>query len=223
MNASLHGVGMLVAAALAYTHVSTAEPTTTLVEIAGGGIGKPPADFEFQRTGQGDLGRWTVVRDPTALYGYAIEHVSTDQHDDRFPLAIYKPLAGENVEVSVRFKIISGTMQSAGLAVGVRTPSDYYALSASALEHSVSALLFVNGKSKRMDSAEAEVVLDRWHTMGAVVHDDHLKVSLDQKLLFTTYDWTRRKDGRVALWTQEDNVSRFDQLKIRELPPTRWH
>jgi len=222
MNALLQAVAVGVAVALAHAHVSAAETAATLVDLAKGGIGNPPADFEFQRTGEGDLGRWIVMRDPSAIGGHAIEHVSTDQHDDRFPLAIYKLLVGENVDVSVRFKIVSGTMQSAGLALGVRTPNDYYAVSASALEHNVALLLFVDGKSERIDSAEAEVTLNRWHTMGVVIDDDHVKVSLNQKLLFTTYDWTRRKDGRVALWTQEDNVSQFHQLKIRELPRTRW-
>jgi len=222
MNALLQAAGIGVAAALAHARVSAAEPATTLVDLAKVGIGNPPADFEFQRTGEGDLGRWIVVRDPSAIGGHAIEHVSTDQHNDRFPLAMYKLLVGENVDVSVRFKIVSGTMQSAGLALGVRTPNDYYAVSASALEHNVALLLFVDGKSERIDSAEAEVTLNRWHTMGVVIDDDHVKVSLNQKLLFTSYDWTRRKDGRVALWTQEDNVSQFHQLKIRELPRTRW-
>ena len=37
-----------------------------------------------------------------------------------------------------------------------------------------------------------------------------------QKL--TTFDRTRMKDGRMALWTREDNVTRFDGIEIRPLP-----
>jgi hypothetical protein len=41
-----------------------AEQQTTIIDITKSGIGVSPADFEFQRTGDGDLGQWTVVRDP---------------------------------------------------------------------------------------------------------------------------------------------------------------
>jgi hypothetical protein len=47
------------------------------IDFAKSAIGSPPSDFEFQRTGEGDLGQWTLVRDPTAAGGVAIEHVST--------------------------------------------------------------------------------------------------------------------------------------------------
>jgi hypothetical protein len=192
------------------------------VEITRNDLGMPPADFELARTGEGDLGQWTVVRDPTASEGIAIEHLSNDQHDDRFPLAIYKRLSAENVEVSVRFKIVSGTLQTAGIALCVRNPDSYYAIAASALEHRVDLLVFANGKSERVEGAEAEIMPNRWHTLGVKVNDDHFAISLDNQLLFTTFERARMKDGRIALWTQEDNVTRFDQLEIRVLPATEW-
>ena len=71
---------------------------------------------------------------------------------------------------------------------------------------------------ERIDSAEAEVTSSRWHSLKVVVNDDHFIVSLDQKKLFTTFDRTRMKDGRFALLTQEDNITRFDQIRIRSLP-----
>ena len=195
-----------------------AEDATTKIDFAKNGIGTPPTDFDFGRTGEGELGQWTVVRDATAIDGVAIEHVSTDQHDDRFPLAIYRPLNAENVEVSVRFKIVSGTLQSAGIAVCLRNFANYYSVSASALEHRVDLLLVMNGKIERIETSEAEVSLNRWHSLRVTVNDDHFAVSLDSRVLFTTFERTRMKDGHVALWTQEDNVTRFDQIEIRPLP-----
>ena len=199
-----------------------AQDVATKIDIAKNTIAAPPADFEFALTGDGELGQWTVVRDPTASSGIAIEHLSKDQHDDRFPLAIYKPLSAENVEVSVRFKIVSGTLQTAGIALCVRNPDSYYAIAASALEHRVDLLVFANGKSERVEGAEAEIMPNRWHTLGVKINDDHFAISLDNQVLFTTFDRERMKDGRIALWTQEDNVTRFDQLKIRVLPATEW-
>jgi hypothetical protein len=204
-----------VAAPLAWSDAALAgEDAVTTIDFAKSAIGSPPSDFEFQRTGQGDLGQWTLVRDPTATAGIAIEHVSTDPHDDRFPLAIYWPIAAENVEVKVRVKIVSGPSLTAGFAVGLRNPN--------AFEQRVDLLLFANGKPSRVDSAEAEVLRDRWHTLGVTLNDDHFKVSLDEKVLFTTFERTRMKDGHVALWVQEDNVTRFDRIDVRVLPPTEW-
>jgi hypothetical protein len=157
------------------------------------------------------------VRDPTSADGRTIEHVSVDPHEDRFPLAIYSPLRLENVEIDVRFQIVSGTMQSAGVAVCLRNAGNFYAVVASALEHRVDLLLFRDGKIERIDSAEAEVTSNRWHALKVVVNDDHFIAYLDQKKLFTTFDRTRMKDGRFALMTQEDNVTRFEQIRIRPL------
>ena len=199
------------------------QAATTRIPIGGDGVGMPPAGFELRQTGEGEPGQWTVVRDPTAANGFAIEHASTDQHEDRFPLAIYAPLAFENAEIAVRFKIVSGTMLSAGIALSVRNPDSYYAVSASALEQRVDLFLVMDGKIERLEgSAEANVEVNRWHTLQVKLNDDHFAVSLDTKVLFTTFDRARMKDGRMALWTREDNVTRFDQIEIRPLPNTEW-
>ena len=66
-------------------------------------VGTAPADFEFARTGQGEPGRWVIVADATAAGGRAIEQVSTEPTDNRFPLAIVNAgdimhrLAGEKL------------------------------------------------------------------------------------------------------------------------------
>jgi hypothetical protein len=211
-----------VAAALAWGGAGLAGEDVTTIDLTKSSIGSPPSYFEFQRTGQGDLGQWTLVHDPTAGGGVAIEHVSTDPHDDRFPLAIYRPIAAENVEVKVRLKIVSGPSLTAGFAVSLRNPDSYYAISANAFEQRVDLLLFSDGKPSRVDSVEAEVMPDRWHTLGVTLNDDHFKVSLDEKVLFTTFERTRMKDGHIALWTQEDTMTRFDRIEIRMLPPTEW-
>ena len=112
-------------------------------------------------------------------------------------------------------------MKTAGIAVGLRNPDSYYAVSASALEHRVDLYLFANGKMERIESAEAEVEVNRWQTLGVIVNDDHFTVSLDKKVLFTTFDRTRMKDGRLALWTQEDNVTRFDRIEVLAFPSSQ--
>ena len=95
-------------------------------------------DFTLWRTGQGGAGEWILVTDPTAAGGRAIAQVSKDRTDYRFPLAVYKPYSGKDVEVSVRFKPVAGTVDEAGgIAVRLSTPGDYYVARANALEDNV--------------------------------------------------------------------------------------
>src|SRR5262249_61457753 len=61
---------------------AVAQNATVKIDLANDGVGRPPADFEFARTGDGDLGRWTVVTDATAVDGLAMRHRSTDHAED---------------------------------------------------------------------------------------------------------------------------------------------
>jgi hypothetical protein len=159
--------------------MTAAQETATRIDLARDTVGSPPSDFEFQRTGEGELGEWKVVLDPTAVEGLAIEHLSTDQHEDRFPLAIYKPLFAENIRVSVRLKIVSGVSPIAGIAVSLRDPDNYYAVSLNTLEQRADLFLFSAGKSERIDGVDAEVLWNHWHSLRVIVHDDHFAVSLE--------------------------------------------
>jgi hypothetical protein len=101
-------------------------------------IGLAPPDFEFRRTGRGGPGRWNVVDDETAEAGRAIEQVSTDATDYRFPLAIYTRGEAKNLEVTVRFKALTGKVdQAGGIALRLVSPEDYYVVRANALENNV--------------------------------------------------------------------------------------
>jgi hypothetical protein len=109
-------------------------------------------------------------------------------------------------------------MLTAGIAVGLRDSGNYYVVSASALEQRVDLLLVANGELERVEGTDTNIALNRWHALQLIAKDDHFTVSLDGKKLFTTFDRARMKDGHVALWTREDNVTRFDQIEIRPLP-----
>ena len=76
-------------------------------------------------TGGGPPPRWEVVADPTAVDGKALAQLSPDPTDLRFPLAIYRAAAPTDLEVSTRFKAISGKVdQAGGLAVRLKDPNN---------------------------------------------------------------------------------------------------
>jgi len=192
--------------------------TTTTFDIIQSEFGTPPPDFDFLQTGEGEPGRWTVVRDTTAMDGTAIEHVSTDQHENRFSLAIYAPVSSKDFKLRVRFKIMKGTMQAAGIAARFLDVDSYYVVIASALEERVDLFRIVNGKKERIWGTDADVVRDRWHLLELQANDDQFTISLDRNWLFTARDSTLPGDGQVGLWTEEDNVTRFDRLEIETFP-----
>jgi len=199
------------------THVAAEQPRTK-IDLASNGIGAPPADFEFRQSGPGEAGQWAIVRDPTAATAASIQHVSTDTADDRYPLAIYKPISAKNVEVSAHVKVVRGRMESAGIAVRLVSPDNYYVARVNALEERVELVRVVNGKTEQIAGTETDVYRDHWHTLGIRVEDERFTVSIDGKLLFTAFDRTFLRDGQVALWTEEDNVTRFEEIEIAALP-----
>ena len=181
--------------------------------------GAAPSDFEFARTGQGAVGQWTVVEDPSAASKRAIEQSSTDRTDYRFPLAIYQPTSAKNVEVTLRFKPVAGKVdQAGGIAVRVTSPNDYYLVRANALEDNVRFYRIVKGRREQLATANIKVASNQWHTLGLRAENDHFTVTFNGKTLHSTNDRILRGSGRIALWTKSDSVTRFDQISIQVLP-----
>lgn len=176
------------------------------------------SDFTLWRTGQGGAGEWTLVTDPSALGGRAIAQVSKDRTDYRFPLAVYKPYSGKDVEVSVRFKPVAGTVDEAGgIAVRLSTPDDYYVARANALEDNVRFYRVVKGKREQLASANTKVSANQWHTLALKAEGDRFTVAFDGKALFSSQDRTFSDAGKVALWTKADSVTYFDTISITPL------
>jgi hypothetical protein len=181
--------------------------------------GSPPSGFTFARTGQGSDGEWTVTADPTATAGRAIEQISTDRTDYRFPLAIHESLSAADLKVEIRFKAVAGKVdQAGGIAVRLNDADNYYVARANALEDNVRFYRVVNGRREQLGGADLKVTPGEWHTLGLTAEGEHFTVSYDGKELFSVKDRTFGEAGGVALWTKADSVTRFDQLKITVLP-----
>jgi hypothetical protein len=198
--------------------ISLAQDAPIKVDIAAMQPGGEPADFTFWRTGQGEGGKWTVVGDPTAANGRAIAQMSKDRTDYRFPLAVYKPFSGKDLEISVRFKPVAGTVDEAGgVAVRLSTPDDYYVARANALEDNVRFYRVVKGKREQLASANAKVAANAWHTLALKAEGNRFTVSFDGKPLISAQDSTLPDAGKVALWTKADSVTYFDTISIGPL------
>ena len=196
-----------------------AEGNAIMIAIERMAVGEPPADFDVARTGQGGPARWLVAEDKTAAGGRAIEQVSTDRTDYRFPLAIHKASSARNLDVSLRFKPVAGSVdQAGGIALRLTDPDNYYVVRANALEDNVRFYRVVNGRREQLDGVNTKVAPNEWHQLGLRAEGDRFTVTFDGKVLFTAADRAFDGAGRVALWTKADSVTRFDSITITPLP-----
>jgi hypothetical protein len=182
-------------------------------------IGAAPANFDFELTGQGRPGQWVVTRDASATGGRAIEQSSADRTDYRFPLAIYKPFSAKNVDVSLRFKAVAGSVdRSGGIAARLIDSDNYYVVRANALEDNVRFYRVVKGSRVQIAGANTKVSANEWHTLGLKAEGEHFTVTFDGKELYRASDNAITAAGRVALWTKADSVTRFEQIELKTLP-----
>jgi hypothetical protein len=176
-------------------------------------IGAAPAEFDLTQ------GQWTVVRDPTAKTGLALEQSGAQTAEDQFPLAIYKTSSIKNAEISLRLKADGGTSdQGGGVAVRLSGPRDYYLVQLDALKDRVLFSRVSDGASDEIVGVDADIASQCWHTLTVRAIDNEFTVSLDGTWVFTGFDNTLSQPGRIALWTRGDSITRFDQIEIVPLP-----
>ncbi len=134
---------------------------------------------------------------------------------DQRPLAI-RDTASANFELSVRVRTVSGKGRaSAGVAVRLLTPDDYYAVEVDAFRAKVAFLLVSHGRSAEIKAVNSDISLGVWHELRVRVEDDRFLISLDGKWLFTAYDRTLPSSGSSAVWTTpSDRATQFDDFVV---------
>ena len=187
--------------------------------FAGEQTGTLPKTFETALTGQGQAGRWEVIEDPTADDGRALAQLDPDPTDYRFPLAIYTATSATNVEITARFKPVSGKVdESGGVVVRWSDKNNYYVARANALEDNVRFYRVIAGQRQELAGANIRVTPREWHTLTLRAEGDRFTVTYDGKSLYTTTDKTLPAAGKTGLWTKADSVTHFGRIDIKVLP-----
>ena len=88
-------------------------------------VGSALQDFEFWRAGEPDENHWSIVREGSKENSPSIQQSGANRAAGP-TLAIYKPRWSVNGMIRAQFKLIDGSMPSAGIAVRVSSPNDYY-------------------------------------------------------------------------------------------------
>ena len=178
--------------------------------------GQLPAKFHSAKTGGGTPEKWEVTADPTApSKPYVVAQTSTDQTDYRFPLLIADEGSFQDLDLSVKFKAVSGRIdRAAGLVFRLKDPNNYYIVRANALENNYRLYRVVNGRRSQFAGANFKVSSGEWHELRVEAIGNKITCYYDGSKKIDATDNTFRDPGKVGLWTKADSVTSFDDLKV---------
>lgn len=187
-------------------------------------VGKAPQGFAFGLTGKGKSGNWVVQKDPGAPSPpNVLAQTDADPVSYRFPLCIFEGFTGRDVDVSVKYKPVSGKEdQAAGIVWRYQDQNNYYIVRANANENNV--VLYKVEKGVRTDlplvgkgrtyGTKAMIPAGRWGVLRVVATGSRFEVFSNGVKLFEVEDATFPVAGKVGLWTKADSVTLFDDLSI---------
>jgi hypothetical protein len=186
--------------------------------------GESPKGMTCALTGKGRPGSWKVLADKTAP---SAPNVLAQTDDDgtgyRFPVCVADGVSAVNVDLSVRFKPVSGSGdQAAGLVWRYRDADSYYIVRANALENNVVLYKVEGGRRTdlplkgegRTYGKKATVPSSAWSTLAVHVKASLFEVVLNGTKLYDVEDSTFAGPGRIGVWTKADSVTYFDDLKV---------
>ena len=194
---------------------------TRKVDFSDSTAGQPPKGFEFGHTAKvGAPGKWIVESEGDNKY---LAQVDADNTRARFPVAVLSDVSAADVDLSVRFKPVSGRVdQAAGLVWRFQNEDNYYIVRANALEDNVVLYKVEGGKRTdlplkgegRTYGKKSDVPAGQWSTLRVVASGRVFEVYLSSSKLYDVEDATFSQPGKVGLWTKADSVTHFDDLTV---------
>lgn len=161
-----------------------------------------------------DIGRSLAKR--RLLAAPAIQRSDSDRTIDN-AIAVYTPVTARNAKIRTHFKLIDGSTPSAGVALRITSPDDYYLVRASADEQRVSLLHVEHKVSEEVAGVDAYIARDHWQTLEVTARDNEFAIWLDERWVLTAFDDSKLGDGQFGIWTERDDVTRFNQIEISPL------
>ena len=176
----------------------------------------PEARFDFEAKG---LEGWTTVAGQWAIEAMSgapsggkvlVQRATTNE----FNVIVAPPGPYADVEVSMKFKPISGREDASGGIVFRFADGRYYVVRANGLEDNVRLCAYDRGRRQIATARVKPPALGQWHTARLVTVGDRMQAWLDGTLYLDHRD-ARFKAGKVGLWTKADSITAFDDLVIR--------
>jgi Domain of Unknown Function (DUF1080) len=214
-------VAMVFTAIVALGAALVVQAASRKVDFSDDAVGQPPKGFEFGHTAKvGTPGKWIVQAEGRNKY---LAQVDADNTRSRFPVAVVSDVKAADVDLSVRFKPMSGRVdQAAGLVWRFQNEDNYYIVRANALENNVVLYKVENGKRTdlpvkgegRTYGKKAKVPSGQWSTLRVVAAGPRFEVSFNGSKLYEVEDATFTHAGKIGVWTKADSVTQFDDLTV---------
>jgi hypothetical protein len=199
----------------------TVDAQVRKVDFEQDAVGRAPKGFAFGHTRKvGTPGRWIVQQDAGGKY---LAQLDADGTRNRFPTAVLSDLSAADVDLSVRFRPVSGRVdQAAGIVWRYQNEDNYYIVRANALEDNVVLYKVQNGRRTdlavkgegRTYGKPAEVPAGQWSTLRVMATGPRFEVHFNGRKLYEVGDTTFTQAGRVGVWTKADSVTHFDDLTV---------
>lgn len=200
---------------------SVALGETRKVDFAQDAVDQPPKGFEFGHTaGVGRPGKWVVQSDGS---NKVLAQLDADRTGSRFPVAVIADVKAADVDLSVRFKPVSGQVdQAAGLVWRYQDENNYYIVRVNAREDNVVLYKVQNGRRTdlavkgegRTYGKPSKVPSGQWGTLRLVAEGSLFEVYHNGSKLYEVEDTTFAQGGKVGVWTKADSVTQFDDLTV---------
>jgi hypothetical protein len=190
--------------------------------------GEAPKGMSCALTGKGRPGAWKVTADASApTPPNVLAQTDADSTSHRFPVCVADGPMAVDVDLSVRFKPVSGAAdQAGGLVWRYQDQDNYYLVRANALEGNVVLYKVEQGKRTDIDpkgagpfayGKKANVPAAAWSTLRVVAKGNLFETYLNGEKLYDVEDGTFAAGGKVGVWTKADSVTYFDDLKLTVL------
>jgi hypothetical protein len=122
----------------------------------------------------------------------------------------------DNVDISVRFKPMSGREDASGGIVFRFSEGRYYVIRANALENNFGFYYYDRGRRQIAGASVKAPALGQWHKLRISAAGDRIQGWLNDQALIDRRD-SRFASGRIGLWTKADSITAFDELTITPL------
>jgi hypothetical protein len=213
-------IGILFLVSWSVTGIAGGRDKARTLPFTEADVGKVPAGWKAERTGNGAGSVWKVVADNTgpSRQGYVLAQTA-EGPSSLFNLCVTTGSRYRDVEVMVAFKANKGVKdQGGGIVWRYQDANNYYIARMNPLEDNFRVYKVVDGKrSKEFQNAEVKVPAGEWHRIKIKMIGDHIECFVDGKKLLDVRDDAITNAGQVGLWTKADAQTSFDDFRVRDL------
>jgi Domain of Unknown Function (DUF1080) len=156
-------------------------------------------------------GKWAIEEVAGASQGgRALVQRATD---NEFNVIVAPGGPYDNVDVTVRFKPMSGREDASAGIVFRFSEGRYYVIRANALEDNFTFYYYDRGRRQIAGASVKAPALGQWHKLKITAVGDRIQGWLNEQALIDRRD-SRFKSGSIGLWTKADSITAFDDLTV---------